>query len=72
MDDSGIGSRYLDLGWPFIMQFVEHTDEMVLSYRSLWEILRFGMKQKDALWERMHRHGWQQPGYCHSSSITEQ
>ena len=27
LDDSGIGSRYLELGWPFIMQFVDfnHT-----------------------------------------------
>lgn len=24
LDDAGIGSRYLDLGWPFIMQFVKH------------------------------------------------
>ena len=31
LDDAGIGSRYLDLGWPFIMQFVnfDHdTEEM--------------------------------------------
>ena len=31
LDDSGIGSRYLDLGWAFIMQFVDfnhETDEM--------------------------------------------
>lgn len=33
LDDSGIGSRYLDLGWAFIMQFVEHTENMRLSYR---------------------------------------
>ena len=34
LDDAGIGSRYLDLGWPFIMQFVnfDHdTEEM--NYR---------------------------------------
>ncbi len=34
LDDAGIGSRYLDLGWPFIMQFVEFdhdTEEM--NYR---------------------------------------
>ena len=24
LDDTGIGSRYLDLGWPFIMQFVDY------------------------------------------------
>ena len=31
LDDAGIGSRYLDLGWPFIMQFVDFnhdTEEM--------------------------------------------
>lgn len=33
LDDCGIGSRYLDLGWAFIMQFVEHTEDMRLSYR---------------------------------------
>lgn len=34
LDDAGIGSRYLDLGWPFIMQFVDYdhdTEEM--NYR---------------------------------------
>ncbi|MDE6606686.1 MAG: aminoglycoside phosphotransferase family protein [Lachnospiraceae bacterium] len=34
LDDSGLGSRYLDLGWPFIMQFVDfnhETEEM--NYR---------------------------------------
>lgn len=34
LDDAGIGSRYLDLGWPFIMQFVDfnhETEEM--NYR---------------------------------------
>ena len=31
LDDAGLGSRYLDLGWPFIMQFVDFnhdTEEM--------------------------------------------
>lgn len=34
LDDAGIGSRYLDVGWPFIMQFVDfnhETEEM--NYR---------------------------------------
>ena len=34
LDDAGIGSRFLDLGWPFIMQFVDFnhsTGEM--NYR---------------------------------------
>lgn len=33
LDDAGIGSRFLDLGWAFIMQFTEHDEEMRLSYR---------------------------------------
>ena len=100
LDDSGIGSRYLDLGWPFIMQFVDlnhETDEMnyrfdlaksfmrgyfgedeilreeydlifygamqmhisyMQSYgpdavEALWQILLFGMEQKELLWEML-------------------
>ena len=26
LDDSGVGCRYLDLGYPFIMQYVQHDD----------------------------------------------
>lgn len=33
LDDAGLGSRYLDLGYPLICQFVEHDDEMNLWYR---------------------------------------
>ena len=98
LDDTGIGSRYLDLGWPFIMQFVDFNHEteemryrfnlaeaflrgyyggesilreeydlvfqgavqMHISYMqtygpyavdSLWKILRFGIEQKEALWD---------------------
>ncbi len=103
LDDAGLGSRYLDLGWPFIMQFVKYDratgklsyrmdlaaaflsgyygeDEitrreldliwqgaafMHISYMndygpeavdSLWQILKFGMEQKEGLW-RMIRNG---------------
>jgi Ser/Thr protein kinase RdoA (MazF antagonist) len=96
LDDSGIGSKYIDLGWPFIMQFVDfnkETDEMKYRFDlarsflkgyygekdiskeeidmiwngaiymhiaymqcygpeavdSLWQILKFGMKQKESL-----------------------
>ncbi len=102
LDDAGIGSRYLDLGWPFIMQFVDFnhdTEEMKyrfdlaqaflngyygdekpekeeydllwqgaifmhISYMqcygpyavdSLWKILKFGMEQKEALWEQWRK-----------------
>ncbi len=101
LDDSGIGSRHLDLGWAFIMQFVDFNQEtgemryrfdlaeaflhgyyggaaeismsaeeydllwqgavfMHISYMqcygpeavdSLWEILKFGMRQKQQLWK---------------------
>ena len=27
LDDAGYGPKYLDLGWPFIMQFVDHNKE---------------------------------------------
>jgi len=100
LDDTGIGSRYLDLGWPFIMQFVDYNHEteemhyrfdlaqsflrgyygeegmdreeyellfagaiqMHISYMqtygpyavdSLWAILRFGMEQKERLFNEM-------------------
>ena len=34
LDDAGIGSRYLDLGWPFIMQFVDFNhDTEEMTYR---------------------------------------
>lgn len=34
LDDAGIGSRYLDLGWPFIMQFVDFNhDTEEMQYR---------------------------------------
>ena len=34
LDDAGVGSRYLDLGWPFIMQFVDFNHETeAMRYR---------------------------------------
>lgn len=98
LDDAGIGSRYLDLGWPFIMQFVKYNRTtrqmryrmdlaeaflsgyyegnkitrseydllwqgaifMHISYMQdygpeavepLWEILKFGIEQKEELWQ---------------------
>jgi Ser/Thr protein kinase RdoA (MazF antagonist) len=97
LDDSGIGSKYLDIGWAFIMQFVDYNHEtaemkyrfdlaiaflqgyyknekisrdeydliwqgaifMHISYMKafgpyavdpLWNILKYGMCQKDKLW----------------------
>lgn len=114
LDDAGIGSRYMDLGWPFIMQFVDFDHEtghmtyqweaaeaflrgyyeesgqdvnqnpnkdhkpgfdrneydrvwqgaiiMHIGYMQiygpeavddLWRILKFGMEQKETLWEKV-------------------
>ncbi len=99
LDDAGIGSKYLDLGWAFIMQFVDFDHQTgVMRYRfdlalaflngyyegrtlfrkeydliwqgavfthisymqtygpdavdSLWSILKYGMDQKEKLWEK--------------------
>lgn len=60
LDDSGIGSRYLDLGWAFIMQFVEHTENMQLSYRynlalaflkGYYGTTHISEKEYDLLWQ---------------------
>ncbi len=43
MDDAGIGSRYLDIGWPFIMQFVvfnHDTEEMRYRFDLAQSFLR--------------------------------
>lgn len=100
LDDSGIGSRYIDLGWPFIMQFVDYnktTHEMKYRFdlamaflkgyygeeniskneidmiwngaiymqiaympcfgpdavHSLWNILKFGIAQKEKLYQML-------------------
>lgn len=102
LDDAGLGSKYLDLGWPFIMQFVDFNKQthimryqfelakaflegyislnkltsfeydllwkgaifMHISYmkcygkeaeQSLWDILKFGMNQKDELYRMVFR-----------------
>lgn len=60
LDDSGIGSRYLDIGWAFIMQFVEHTEQMELSYRfdlaqaflkGYYGTAHISPKEYDLLWQ---------------------
>ena len=43
LDDAGIGSRYLDLGWPFVMQFVDFnhdTEEMTYRFDLAQSFLR--------------------------------
>lgn len=101
LDDAGIGSQYIDLGWPFIMQFVDYNRQthemryqfelaeaflegytslsklthfeydllwkgavfMHISYmkcfgkeaeQPLWDILKFGINQKDELFRRVY------------------
>lgn len=101
LDDAGLGCKYIDLGWPFIMQFVDFNKEtkeakyrfdlakaflegymsvsslqpeeynllwqgavfMHISYmktfgpeaeQDLWEILQFGMKQKEKLFAMVY------------------
>lgn len=98
LDDAGFGSRYIDLGWPFIMQFVDYdkkTHEIKYRYDlakaflkgyygkksitkdeidmvwngaiymhiaymqcygpdavdTLWKILKFGIEQKERMYE---------------------
>lgn len=102
LDDTGIGSRFMDLGWAFIMQFVDYNHQsgemryrfdlaeaflngyygselisereydmiwkgavyMHISYmqcygpdavESLWDILKFGMEQKESLWDKWYK-----------------
>ena len=43
LDDAGMGSRYLDIGWPFIMQFVDFnhdTEEMRYRFDLAQSFLR--------------------------------
>lgn len=60
LDDAGLGSRHLDLGYPFICQFVEHDGEMSLTYRfdyaqaflrGYYEYEEITRKEYDALWD---------------------
>jgi hypothetical protein len=53
-----LGSPYVDFGFAFIMQFVNHnkkTQEMKCygpdAEIPLWNILKFGLAQKDKLFE---------------------
>lgn len=60
LDDAGIGSKYLDLGWPFIMQFVDfnhQTEEMRYRFDLALAFLRgyYGKKmlsrdEYDMIW----------------------
>lgn len=68
LDDSGIGSRYLDLGWAFIMQFVEHTENMQLSYRfDLAQAFLKGYYKAAQITEKEYDLLWQGAVYMHIS-----
>lgn len=68
LDDSGTGSRYLDLGWAFIMQFVEHTKDMKLSYRfDLAQAFLKGYYGTTQITEKEYDLLWQGAVYMHIS-----
>ena len=65
LDDAGIGSRYLDLGWPFIMQFVDFnhdTEEMNYRFDLAESFLRGYCGEEDPTREEYDRifHGAEQ------------
>lgn len=63
-----MGSRYLDLGWAFIMQFVEHTENMRLSYRfDLAQAFLKGYYGTERLSEKEYELLWQGAVYMHIS-----
>lgn len=68
LDDSGIGSRYLDLGWAFIMQFVKRWDHMQLSYRfDLAQAFLKGYYGAERITEEEYELLWQGAVYMHIS-----
>lgn len=68
LDDAGMGSRYLDLGWAFIMQFVERTENMRLSYRfDLAQAFLKGYYGTGRLSEEDYELLWQGAVYMHIS-----
>ena len=73
LDDAGIGSRYLDLGWPFIMQFVKHdraTGKM--NYRmDLAEAFLTGYYGGDEITRREWDLIWQGAVFMHISYMND-
>lgn len=69
LDDAGIGSRFLDLGWPFIMQFVDlnhSTGEM--NYRfDLAEAFVKGYYGEEPITQEEYDMLWQGAVYMHIS-----
>lgn len=73
LDDAGIGSRYLDLGWPFIMQFVKHdraTGKM--DYRmDLAEAFLTGYYGEDEITRQELELIWQGAVFMHISYMND-
>ncbi len=73
LDDAGIGSRYLDLGWPFIMQFVKHdraTGKM--DYRmDLAEAFLAGYYGEDEITRQELDLIWQGAVFMHISYMND-
>ncbi|MDE6641138.1 MAG: phosphotransferase [Acetatifactor sp.] len=69
LDDAGIGSRYLDLGWAFIMQFVDfdhQTEEMRYRFDLALAFLR-GYYERKALSREEYEWIWKGAVYMHIS-----
>ena len=69
LDDSGIGSKYLDLGWAFIMQFVDYNHETEdIRYRfDLAEAFLHGYYGKEELSHKEYDLIWQGAIFMHIS-----
>lgn len=69
LDDAGVGSRFLDLGWPFIMQFVDFnhdTEEMRYRFDLAKAFLR-GYYGEQCLEKKEYDLLWQGAIYMHIS-----
>lgn len=69
LDDAGIGPKYLDLGWAFIMQFVDfdhQTERMRYRFDLALAFLR-GYYRENRLSRREYDMIWQGAAYMHIS-----
>lgn len=69
LDDAGIGCRYLDMGWPFIMQFVDynHTTEEMKYRFDLAEAFLQGYYGDEDISREEYDLIWQGAIYMHIS-----
>jgi len=69
LDDAGMGPLYLDLGWPFIMQFVDYNKangQMTYQLEAALGFLR-GYYMDQAIPEDQYKLIWQGATYMHVS-----